>query len=129
MGVSASTERGARNVLVVEDDLPIRTMLADLIGDAGYRVVAADNGRDALEQLRDAQPHLVVLDLMLPAMSGWQFLDRARDYLDRLNVPVMIVSAIDGRSDYPSTLGVAAWFTKPLDIPRFLRSVELLSRG
>jgi CheY-like chemotaxis protein len=102
-------------------------MLAELLSDAGYGVLEANSGGEALDRLREQQPDLVVLDLMLPAMSGWQFLDRAREQLERLNVPVMIVSAIDGRSDYPSTLGVAAWFTKPLDIPRFLSAVERLA--
>ena len=61
--------------------------------------------------------------MMMPAMSGWEFLSRSRE-LDKLNVPVIILSAIDGRSDYPSLLGATAWFTKPLDIPRFLGVVE-----
>ena len=100
-----------RHVLVVEDDGPIRAMLADLLSDAGYGVAEAENGRQALNSLRERLPDLVVLDLMLPAVSGWAFLDQAREQLERLHVPVMIVSAIEGRSDYPSTLGVAAWFT------------------
>jgi CheY-like chemotaxis protein len=112
---------------VVEDDAPIREMLAELLSDAGYVVLEATNGREALDRLREQRPDLVVLDLMLPSMSGWQFLDRAREHLKRLKVPVMILSAIDGRSDYPSTLGVAAWFTKPLDTPRFLSAVEDLA--
>ena len=116
-----------RHVLVVEDDVPIRAMLVDLLRDAGYGVDEADSGRAALSRLREQQPDLIVLDLMMPAMSGWQFLDRAREQLDHFNVPVMIVSAIEGRSDYPSTLGAAAWFTKPLDIPRFLRAVDQLA--
>jgi DNA-binding response OmpR family regulator len=117
-----------RNVLVVEDDMPIRAMLTDLLSDAGYGVVEADNGRAALSCLQERQPDLVVLDMMLPAMSGWAFLESAREQLERRKVPVMVVSAIDGRSDYPSTLGVAAWFTKPIDIPRFLGTIEQLGK-
>jgi CheY-like chemotaxis protein len=116
-----------RHVLVVEDDLPIRAMLVDLLRDAGYGVDEAETGREALSRLQEQQPDLIVLDLMLPAMSGWQFLERAREQLDCFHVPVVIVSAIEGRSDYPSTLGAAAWFTKPLDIPRFLGAVDRLA--
>ena len=54
---------------------------------------------------------------MLPSMSGWELLDRALEKLDRLNDPVMIVPAINGKTGYPSTLGVAGWFTKTLDVP------------
>jgi CheY-like chemotaxis protein len=123
--VSAGTSE--RCVLVVEDDAPIRTMLADLLGDAGYGVIQAGNGREGLSRLHEQQPDLIVLDLMMPSMTGWEFLDRAREELQRLNVPVMILSAIQGKSDYPNTLGVDAWFTKPLDIPRFLRAAERLA--
>jgi two-component system chemotaxis response regulator CheY len=117
----------SRQVLVVEDDEPIRAMLADLLMDAGYDVLEADSGRTALNCLQEQQPDLIVLDLMLPNMSGWEFLNRVHDQVDGLNAPVMIVSAIDGRSDYPSSLGVAAWCTKPLDIERFLGTVERLA--
>ena len=116
-----------RHVLVVEDDLQIRAIVADLLSDAGYGVIEAESGIEALSHLREEQPDLIILDLMLPGMSGWEFLTRSRDQLDRLNLPVMILSAIEGRSDYPSTLGVAAWFTKPLDIDRFLDAVERLA--
>lgn len=123
----SATDGGRWHVLVVEDDAPIREMLTDLLEDAGYTVRTAANGMQALDLLRQGHPDLVVLDLMLPSMSGWEFLDRSREQLQRLNVRVMIVSAIQGKSDYPSSLGVAAWFTKPLDVPRFLGAVERLA--
>jgi DNA-binding response OmpR family regulator len=68
-----------------------------------------------------------VLDLMLPGMSGWEFLERSRARLEEGNVPVVILSAIRGTGDYPATLGVAAWFTKPLDVQRFITAVEQLA--
>src|SRR5437868_10878206 len=98
-----------RRVLVIENDAAIRTMLVDLLGDEGYAVIPVADGTQALETIRQQRPDVVVLDLMLPTMSGWQFLNETRDLLDRFNVPVVVVSAIDGRSDYPSMLGVAAW--------------------
>lgn len=102
-------------------------MLADLLADAGYAVAEAIDGFQALEHLRERRPDLIVLDLMLPGMSGWEFLDRSRAQLEQENVPVIIMSAIKGTGDYPATLGVAAWFTKPLDAEHFLRSVEQLA--
>jgi CheY-like chemotaxis protein len=116
-------------VLVVEDDSPIRTMLTDLLEDAGYSVTAADDGLQALEYLRHLRPHLIVLDLMMPGLSGWQLLERSRVQLTHDNIPVIVLSAIRGESDYPATMGVAAWFTKPLDVPRFLTAVDQLAGG
>jgi CheY-like chemotaxis protein len=114
-------------VLVVEDDSPIREMLADLLQEAGYKVAEAVNGFQAIERLQAQRPDLIVLDLMLPGMSGWEFLERSRQQLQASGIPVLVLSAISGRGDYPATLGVAAWFTKPLDVPRFLTAVEQLA--
>jgi DNA-binding response OmpR family regulator len=118
--------RRLRHVLIVEDESPIRTMLTDLLSDAGYGVAQAADGHEALRHLREGRPDLIILDLMLPGLSGWQFLEHSHDQLERSNIPVMILSAIKGGSDYPSALGVAAWLTKPLDVDQFLSAVELM---
>jgi DNA-binding response OmpR family regulator len=116
-----------RHVLVVEDDSPIRAMIVDLLTDAGYAVSEAADGLQALHHLRERRPDLIVLDLMMPGMSGWQFLERSREQLDQARIPVVILSAIRGQGDYPRTLGVAAWLTKPLDVDAFLEEVETLA--
>jgi CheY-like chemotaxis protein len=121
-------ENGPRmlSVLIVEDDSPTRTVIADVLQDAGYGIVEAPGGLEALDLLRERRVDLVVLDLMMPGMSGWLFLERARDYLQQTHIPVVIVSAIKGFGDYPAMLGAAAWFNKPLDMTRFLAEVETL---
>ena len=127
-GPSARSAPGARGrVLVVEDDSPIRVMLSDLLQDAGFGVLQAGDGYEALEHLRVSRPDLIVLDLMLPGMSGWQFLDHARAQLDQAEIPVVVLSAIKTESDYPNMLGVAAWLTKPVQVDRFLGAIEHLA--
>src|SRR4051794_34716433 len=69
---------GMARILVVEDDMPIATMIADELGDAGHLVDVVANGADALESLREYTPDLVVLDLMLPLVHGWDFVERYR---------------------------------------------------
>src|SRR5919199_1802948 len=123
----ARAPQRARHVLVVEDESPIRTMLAELLQHEGYAVIEAGDGREALHRLREQRPDLIILDLMLPGMSGWEFLNQSREQRDHAKVPVVILSAIEGKTDYPSTLGVAAWFTKPLDNSRLLGVVEQLA--
>jgi DNA-binding response OmpR family regulator len=68
-----------------------------------------------------------VLDLTLPRLTGWQFLEQSREELDRRNIPVLIVFGITSQRDDPSGLGVAAWLTKPLDLDRFLAAAESLA--
>jgi DNA-binding response OmpR family regulator len=119
--------RFSRRVLVVEDESPIRQLLADLLNEAGYGVLQAGDGQEAWRILRDDRPDLIVLDVMLPRRNGWQFLQRSREDLDRANVPVLIVSAVAGHGDAPISLGVAAWLSKPLDLDRSVAAVESLA--
>jgi CheY-like chemotaxis protein len=116
-----------KKVLVVEDEPSIRVVLTDLLSDAGYSVVQAADGGEALERLEDAQPNLIVLDLMMPSVSGWRFLEKRR-YLPGMDkIPVIVLSVIEGRHDYPEALGAAAWLSKPIDVPRFLGAVHHLA--
>ena len=62
-----------RRVLVVDDDLSIQGFLAEALADEGYGVRTAANGREALAILREWRPDLILLDLMMPEMDGWEF--------------------------------------------------------
>ncbi len=64
------------SVLVVEDDPWIQWMIADDLADRGHTVMTACDGGEALERLRETLPDVIVLDLMLPRLDGWEFVDR-----------------------------------------------------
>ena len=80
------------SVMVVEDDAPTRELMVRTLEDAGWETVASENGEQALERLEETSPSLVLLDLMMPKMDGFEFLARVRlgDYED---VPVVVVTA------------------------------------
>jgi CheY-like chemotaxis protein len=83
---------GHAGVLIVEDDLDLRDCLREELEQAGHRVLTAGNGREGLELLESAGlPCLVLLDLMMPVMNGFQFLAELRDR--QLDVPVVVTSA------------------------------------
>ncbi len=65
-------------VLVVDDDAGIRRMIAAVLEDEGYRVRLADHGREALDRIAEHPPQLVVLDLQMPVMSGWELHEQLR---------------------------------------------------
>jgi len=80
-------------ILVVEDDYAIREVMRRSLSGAGYRVVEATNGMEALTMVARQIPSFIVLDLMMPEMDGFQFLDALRDQPECAGVPVMIVTA------------------------------------
>jgi CheY-like chemotaxis protein len=109
-------------ILVVEDDLDIRECYQSLLERAGYHVTTAQNGREALEQLSLERPALILLDLMMPVMSGPEFLEEMREDQDSQNIPVLIVSAYGEMAD--ESAGVAGFLRKPVELNTLLTAVR-----
>ena len=80
-------------VLVVEDDAGTRALLGKVLGKAGWRVSEAENGRVGLDRFAEQHPALILLDLMMPEMDGFEFLDALRRRHPRRDVPVVVITA------------------------------------
>lgn len=111
------------SVLLVEDDPDIREGLGSFLEDQGYTVEKAENGKEGLERLEQKKPGLVLLDLMMPVMNGWQFLEEKKKEPPELSkVPVVVISAVAGNPYVP---GALATMKKPIDLNRLMDFVEL----
>lgn len=111
-------------VLVVEDDIEIRELLAEMLADAGYRVSVASNGAEALARLAEERPSLVILDLMMPVMDGWTLRARMLSDPSLADIPVIVVS---GAADLPratASLAAARVLAKPVRWPTLLAAVR-----
>jgi CheY-like chemotaxis protein len=107
----------AFRVLVVDDDPSIRRMIVAALRRDGYDFLEAPNGREALDLMRSDHPDVVVLDLMMPVVSGWQVLEERATEAALRDIPVIIVSA--NRDPEVGTVldqGVCAFLPKPFDI-------------
>jgi len=114
-------------VLVVEDADDVRRLVRVLLERAGHTVLEAANGREALGLLEAAAPDLVVLDVAMPELDGWQTLERIRDVSD---VPVLMLTARAGELDKVRGLrgGADDYVTKPFGRQELLARVEALLR-
>jgi CheY-like chemotaxis protein len=111
-------------VLVVEDDASIRTVITDVLSEKGFRVLSAANGCDALEHLENVRPDVVVLDLLMPVMHGWGFME---SYLEKTGgepVPIVVVSVNPALPRSYTSLGVREVVSKPFDVGVLLHAVE-----
>ena len=126
----------ANTVFVVEDEGPVRAVIVEALERSGYQVIGFADGAGALQQMEETLPDLILLDMRMPVMDGFEFLSRLRANPAWVGVPVIVVSglgedllkAIDARS--AETLGVAGIFAKPFDIPTLLRYVRgTITRG
>lgn len=101
-----------RNVLIIDDDLELLRLVKLLFSRAGSRVFTADNGLEGLRQLYAHQPDLVILDLMMPDMDGWQVCRQIRQLSD---VPLIMLTALTGEAELIRGLDYGAddYVTKP----------------
>ncbi|MES1209366.1 MAG: response regulator [Pseudomonadota bacterium] len=99
-------------ILIVDDDAEIRESLTDLLSDEGHRVRAAANGKEALDVLRQtAAPCMILLDLMMPVMNGWQFVTEKAGDPALSRIPVWIITAAGDA--HPPPPGVTGVLRKP----------------
>jgi two-component system, chemotaxis family, chemotaxis protein CheY len=111
-------------VLVVEDDQVIRGVIADVLDDRGYRVVGASNGVEALEQFDRERPDAVVLDLLMPVMHGWEFMETYFEKTDGQAVPIVVVSVNPLLPRSYNRFGVTQCVGKPFQVDELVEAVE-----
>jgi CheY-like chemotaxis protein len=83
------------SVLVVDDDEISRAGLRNALQQAGWQIAEADNGQNALTRLQEARPSAILLDLMMPEMDGFEFLDEVRRHEEWRDIPVIVITARD----------------------------------
>jgi DNA-binding response OmpR family regulator len=110
-------------VLVVENDNFLAAILTDVLVDAGHRVEIAGNACDALEWVRAEWPDMIVLDLVLPVVEGWDFIERYRTVAGGKMIPSIVLADRLSRAESAETLAVHRFIPKPFDVDVFMDSV------
>jgi CheY-like chemotaxis protein len=125
-------------ILVVDDFEDNRAMYVQYLGFEGFRVIEAENGREALDKAVAQQPDLVVMDLSLPVMDGWEATRRlkADERTRHITVVALTGHALEGQSQRARAAGCDAYLTKPClpehlvsEIRRMLAAVPARGRG
>jgi DNA-binding response OmpR family regulator len=116
------------NIMIVEDDVNQRKLMATVLEQYGYTVICADNGIDALDQLDKKHVDLIILDIMMPKMDGFEFTQTLRS--GGCNIPILMVSAkqspVDKRRGF--IIGTDDYMTKPVDEEEMVLRVGALLR-
>jgi len=114
---------GPKIILVVDDDPFIRTLLAVWLQEAGYKVITAEDGQQALEQVRRERPDVLLLDLMMPKIDGYTVARWLRRHEETYNLPIIVLSA-DARAPQKLLgLKVDGYLSKPFDLDEVLARV------
>jgi two-component system, chemotaxis family, chemotaxis protein CheY len=114
-------------ILVVDDDFRVRDLWVEALQGAGYAAVGAEDGAVALELIRDLFPDLILLDLRMPRLSGWGFLDAIRSHPRWKEIPVLVVSAFldpDALAEADKGLRILGGVQKPVTIHELIDRVR-----
>ncbi len=117
-----------RKVLVVDDDPQIRNILGRMLVDPSYEVFTASDGTAALEALKNFRPQLVILDIMMPGMSGIEVCRHIRQNHPKDEIQVLMLSAKDSQADRRLALeyGADDYVTKPFHIASLARKIKYM---
>lgn len=105
---------GMATILVVDDERPLRNLLAQVFADSGHRVLLAVNGRQALDLLRSQRPDLVLADVMMPEINGVELCQRIKESPATAGIPVILMSAASAATGRQAPAD--AFLGKPFDL-------------
>jgi CheY-like chemotaxis protein len=114
----------AQPILVVDDDPAILDLIAQVLLEEGYEVLAVSNGQTAVDLARKLRPHLILLDLMMPEMNGWQVTAVLKADPQTRAIPILLLSARRDMARTANELGVTAYLEKPFDLDDLLSRVK-----
>ena len=119
------TKISGNDILVVDDDPYLCEIMTDVLEAEGHRIRLASNGMQALERIRERKPQLVLLDLMMPVMNGWEVAAAMRANPDWADIPIILITAAHGSdAQKQQETGARAVIKKPFDIDELGRVVE-----
>ena len=112
------------SILIIEDEHDIRAVLTEILEDEGYSVASAPNGLEALAFLRQHRPRLILLDLGMPVMTGWEFREQQQRDPALADIPVIVMSATPHLDQTAAALHAADCLDKPIELNALLGMVE-----
>ena len=120
-----TVDRAQVVVLVVDDDPAIREMLSDFLVLEGYSVVTASDGLEGLRAFEKCTPSIVLLDMRMPNLDGWGFVEKLRER--GIKVPILAVTASRCPRRWAEEIGADGYLAKPFDLTQLLAAVERIS--
>ena len=111
----------SKHVLVVDDDPDIRTVVADVLELEECHVETASDGQEALERILEEPPSVLLLDMRMPRMDGWQVAAQLRER--GLHVPIIVMTAAQSARAWAEEIGADAFLAKPFEIDELVTKV------
>ncbi len=113
-----------KTIMIIEDESDIRSSLKEILELVGYNVLTAENGLDALNILKaSVTPNLILLDMKMPVMNGWEFADQFRKTYDHKS-PIVVVTAAADSEQRAKDINAIGWISKPFELDMLLKKIK-----
>ena len=113
----------SKTVLIVDDDRDLLDLLAFVLSSEGYDVETASDGREALGSVEKAMPNLILLDMKMPVMNGWEFAEEFHERYDE-SAPIVVVTAAENAAKRADEIHASGWVSKPFDVVTLISVVR-----
>jgi CheY-like chemotaxis protein len=113
-----------KSILIVDDSFNNLILLEDLLTEMNYEVILAHNGIEAIEKIHESNPDLILLDVMMPKMGGFEMMEKMNEL--NMDIPVIVITAknTDEERQKAINLGAVEFIVKPVNISEILDTVE-----
>lgn len=110
-------------ILIVDDDADLRRLYAIGLNQNGFEVKLASNGLEAIDRIETERPDLILLDIAMPVMSGWEVLDRVNPPDSKSTIPVIVVTGQRAPEESAGRHSIAGWIAKPVSIAELVKVI------
>ncbi|QKV19611.1 response regulator [Oricola thermophila] len=116
----------SKKVLTVDDSRTMREMLRHTLSSAGFEVVTAEDGADGIKKLEESQPDVVITDINMPVMDGFEFIENVRKNAEYNRVPILVLTTESApeKKQRAQNAGATGWIVKPFDPEKLTRAVN-----
>jgi DNA-binding response OmpR family regulator len=114
---------GSKAILIVEDDADLRFFMNAALKRNGFTTVEAANGVEALDLIEQSEPALVILDMKMPVMNGWEFARLMREKFGK-HIPIIVSTAAQDPASRAQDVDAAAWLAKPFSVADLVTTVN-----
>jgi len=118
-------------ILIIDDEENLVDLISNILKHEGFVTVSAYNGKDGLEKAKQEKPHIIILDIMMPQMDGFEVLKRLKEYEETKDIPVIMLTAKTEDSAVIESWrkGAEFYIPKPFEIEEVLHVIELILKN
>ena len=115
-----------KKILTVDDSRTMREMLRHTLSGAGFEVVTAEDGADGIEKLRESQPDVVITDINMPVMDGFEFIENVRRSEEYNRVPILVLTTESApeKKQRAQSAGATGWIVKPFNPDQLVATIQ-----